>query len=284
MGANLLCYGCAARQHTMGLRRVNCCVQCAICHVLYRYAGCVCRWLEHVLAVQCLGHPLTLSHPNLCRSATLMPHLAPYLTTAGAEKVVKAAIERFVQETAPKAVVDDDADTPDLCNCEFTLAYGGKILLKNARLWLKQGRRYGLCGPNGAGKSTLMRAIANGQLDGFPPKDVLRTVYVEHDIDASEAETPAVEFVAKDAEVMEVLGAYKLDEVRAALLAVGFPEELVTVRGARSTVHAWLCVALIASRLCVDSDAHCSAGCHLAPASSLPSPTQQAIQSLHVAA
>jgi len=111
-------------------------------------------------------------------SATLMPHLAPYLTTAGAEKVVKAAIERFVQETAPKAVVDDDADTPDLCNCEFTLAYGGKILLKNARLWLKQGRRYGLCGPNGAGKSTLMRAIANGQLDGFPPKDVLRTVYV----------------------------------------------------------------------------------------------------------
>lgn len=39
--------------------------------------------------------------------------------------------------------------------------------------------------PNGAGKSTLMRAIANGQLDGFPPKSELRTVYVEHDIDAS---------------------------------------------------------------------------------------------------
>ena len=47
-------------------------------------------------------------------------------------------------------------------------------------------------------QSTLMRAIANGQLEGFPPKEVLRTVYVEHDIDASEAETPVVEFVFGD--------------------------------------------------------------------------------------
>lgn len=47
-------------------------------------------------------------------------------------------------------------------------------------------------------QSTLMRAIANGQLDGFPPKDELRTVYVEHDIDASEAETPVVEYVYAD--------------------------------------------------------------------------------------
>lgn len=34
-------------------------------------------------------------------------------------------------------------------------------------------------------QSTLMRAIANGKVDGFPPKEQLRTVYVEHDIDAS---------------------------------------------------------------------------------------------------
>ena len=33
-----------------------------------------------------------------------------------------------------------------------------------------------------------MKAIANGQLDGFPPKDVLRTVYVAHDLDASESQ------------------------------------------------------------------------------------------------
>lgn len=70
----------------------------------------------------------------------------------------------------------------ELCNCEFSLAYGAKILLNNATMRLIRGNRYGLCGPNGVGKSTLMRAIANGQVDGFPPADELRTVYVEHDI------------------------------------------------------------------------------------------------------
>ncbi len=43
-----------------------------------------------------------------------------------------------------------------------------------------------------------MRAIANGQLDGFPPKDQLRTVYVEHDIDASMSDMAVVEFVFQD--------------------------------------------------------------------------------------
>jgi len=33
---------------------------------------------------------------------------------------------------------------------------------------------------------------------GVPPRDVLRTVYVEHDIDASEAGTPVVDFVHGD--------------------------------------------------------------------------------------
>jgi elongation factor 3 len=33
-----------------------------------------------------------------------------------------------------------------------------------------------------------MKAISIGQLDGFPPADVLRTVYVAHDIDSSESQ------------------------------------------------------------------------------------------------
>lgn len=79
----------------------------------------------------------------------------------------------------------DDAaegEADELCNCRFSLAYGGKILLNNATLRLIRGRRYGLCGGNGVGKSTLMKAISRGQLDGFPPADQLKTVYVEHDI------------------------------------------------------------------------------------------------------
>lgn len=46
----------------------------------------------------------------------------------------------------------DDEEGDELCNCEFSLAYGAKILLNNAALRLKRGRRYGLCGPNGVGK------------------------------------------------------------------------------------------------------------------------------------
>lgn len=47
-------------------------------------------------------------------------------------------------------------------------------------------------------QSTLMRAIANEQLDGFPPKSELRTVFVEHDIDASASETAVVDYVFLD--------------------------------------------------------------------------------------
>jgi elongation factor 3 len=86
----------------------------------------------------------------------------------------------------------------ELCNCEFSLAYGAKILLNNALMRLIRGRRYGLCGPNGVGKSTLMRAIANGQVEGFPPADELRTVYVEHDIQAALADLNVVDFVFAD--------------------------------------------------------------------------------------
>eukprot|EP00983_Pelagomonas_calceolata_P132092 1161835-Pelagomonas_calceolata.AAC.10 len=37
-------------------------------------------------------------------------------------------------------------------------------------------------GCDSVGKSTLMRAIAANKVEGFPPPDQLRTVYVEHDI------------------------------------------------------------------------------------------------------
>lgn len=69
-------------------------------------------------------------------------------------------------EEADTDVTDPDAEDatiPDLCKCEFSLAYGGKILLNSARLHMKKGRKYGLIGPNGCGKSTLMKAISNGR-------------------------------------------------------------------------------------------------------------------------
>ena len=46
----------------------------------------------------------------------------------------------------PPVEEDDDDGEEELCNCEFSLGYGGRILLNNTALRLKRGHRYGLCG------------------------------------------------------------------------------------------------------------------------------------------
>jgi elongation factor 3 len=97
---------------------------------------------------------------------------------------------------------EEDEEGEDLCNCQFSLAYGAKILLNTATLRLKRGNRYGLCGRNGSGKSTLMRAITNGQVEGFPSPDEVRTFYVEHDIDGSDADTSVLQFILSDKRVL----------------------------------------------------------------------------------
>lgn len=122
---------------------------------------------------------------------------------------------------------EDDEEGEDLCKCEFSLAYGAKILLNNTGLHLKRGKRYGLCGPNGCGKSTLMRAISNGQVEGFPPPEELKTVYVEHDLDDSEVELSVLEYLANwFAEKEPDMGVTK-EVVHEQLSAVGFSEELL---------------------------------------------------------
>ena len=105
----------------------------------------------------------------------MVPYLAHLIGAADTAAVCAAFLQKSVKEAKlTNAKVEEEEEGEDLCDCEFSLAYGGKILLNCARLHLKRGKRYGLCGPNGVGKSTLMRAISNGQLDGFPPADKVR--------------------------------------------------------------------------------------------------------------
>ena len=127
-------------------------------------------------------------------------HITPYFTVFAHERTAKEIIDEFRKRAVDNIPVgpnfdDEEDEGEDLCNCEFSLAYGAKILLNKTQLRLKRARRYGLCGPNGAGKSTLMRAIANGQVDGFPTQDECRTVYVEHDIDGTHEDTSVLDFV-----------------------------------------------------------------------------------------
>ncbi|KAF6015442.1 Translation elongation factor EF-3 [Brettanomyces bruxellensis] len=153
--------------------------------------------------------------------------LSPFLTIFLHEKTAHETIETFRStsvENIPKPPVfeEEEDDGEDLCNCEFSLAYGAKILLNKSQLRLKRGRRYGLCGPNGAGKSTLLKAMANGQVEGFPSQDVLRTVYVEHDIDGTHDETSTTNYIFEYERVK-----YNKEQIRSKLREFGFSEEML---------------------------------------------------------
>jgi len=135
------------------------------------------------------------------------------------------AVRELLQKKADEEETDDvkfadEEEGEDLCNIEqFNLAYGAKILLHHANMRLKRGHRYGLCGRNGSGKSTLMNAIINNQVDGFPPPTEVRTFYVQHDIDGSEAEISIIDWVLADKRLQA-----SETEIRGTLESVGFDE------------------------------------------------------------
>ncbi|KAG8760986.1 translational elongation factor EF-1 alpha [Serendipita sp. 396] len=132
------------------------------------------------------------------------------------ELLLKSASDEDESEEAE----EDEEEGEDLCNTTFSLAYGAKILLNTANLRLKRGHRYGLCGRNGSGKSTLMRAITNGQVEGFPSPEEVRTFYVEHDIDGSEESTTILDFIVSDKRILA-----DKKEIIETLASVGFNDE-----------------------------------------------------------
>ena len=75
-------------------------------------------------------------------------------------------------------------------------------------------------------QSTLMKAIAGGKVDGFPPPDELRTVYVAHDIDSSEEESSVVDYVFNDP-VVQAATAPTREQVVETLASVSFTEQLL---------------------------------------------------------
>ncbi|KAH8066622.1 ATPase [Aureococcus anophagefferens] len=136
------------------------------------------------------------------------------------EKTCQAYLEPIMD--AEKAAVGEGEI---LCNVEFKLAYGGKILLNTTHFHVRRGRIYGLLGHNGCGKSTLMRAISSGQLAGFPGAEELmklRACFVDHDIDGSDANTPTIDFCLQEP-ILAPLGA----KIHAKLLEMEFTEELI---------------------------------------------------------
>lgn len=101
--------------------------------------------------------------------------------------VIEAVRAKLEVASKPKEEIEEeDTEGVDLYKGSFSLAYGTLTLLRDTKMHLKRNRFYGLLGPNQCGKTTLMRAIANEQLEGFPKRDELKSVFVEHEIEDEE--------------------------------------------------------------------------------------------------
>jgi len=149
----------------------------------------------------------------------IAPYLHYLLPDENCKAIADAVHNHFVAEDHRKygEPIKEDTGEVEIVNADFSLAYGGMLLLSHTNLRLLKGHRYGLCGRNGAGKSTLMRSIAEGKLEGFPSKDELRTCFVEHN-QGEDADLSILEFISKDPE-LAAEGQERISEV---LAQVGF--------------------------------------------------------------
>lgn len=167
-----------------------------------------------------------VNHRFVTRIASrIVPYISSLLKAPEAHEAVANAVQKYYVDEDHRLYgepeKEDDGET-EIVNADFSLAYGGMLLLSHTNLRLLKGHRYGLCGRNGAGKSTLMKSIAGGKLEGFPPQDVLRTCYVEHN-QGEDADISILDFVAKDPEIAKN-GIERISEVLAEFGFTAGPE------------------------------------------------------------
>jgi elongation factor 3 len=154
--------------------------------------------------------------------------IVPVLTATGAmaSDAAKAFVEavRAVAEASREEVeeeeVDDGAEV--LCDLNFGLAYGNKVLLRKTKLKLLRGHRYGLLGQNDSGKTSLLQALADYKVEGFPSADECRTIFVATDIKTELADLTVIEYMFNDPLLKN--SGVTIEQMEARLLSVGFKE------------------------------------------------------------
>jgi len=166
-------------------------------------------------------------------AASLATQLEVVLRHLGEEG--KSAITQLpaVAEAVARSMLGDafdakggagDNDSETLLRVEnLLLMYGGgKLLLKDTVLEMKQNCRYGVVGANGAGKTTLMREIADHRIVGMPQD--LKCVHVDDSKLGlmSKSSLSVIEYCMKMAKDIGVDIA--LDSARETLTSVGFSE------------------------------------------------------------
>eukprot|EP00178_Gracilaria_changii_P014138 TRINITY_DN40129_c0_g1_i1.p1 TRINITY_DN40129_c0_g1~~TRINITY_DN40129_c0_g1_i1.p1 ORF type:complete len:1070 (-),score=243.43 TRINITY_DN40129_c0_g1_i1:3828-7037(-) len=157
---------------------------------------------------------------------SIAPVVAPFVVGEAVSDLVNDMLTRCTKYMTITDEEEEEEDAEELCRCKFSLAYGSKVLLNNTELRLKRGFRYGLLGPNECGKTTLMRAIANGQVEGFPPPDEVRTVFVEADILGELSHLNVVDYVFAD-EAIKACNVPR-ETIESVLSSVGFTNLMLT--------------------------------------------------------
>lgn len=172
---------------------------------------------------------------NYADVENFLPVLTPPVQTAAesvsdpeARSTISACIQSLgsmeklkEQASAQSSAAPEGAE--ELCNCDFTLAYGNKILLKSTNMTLYKGYKYGLIGEGG--KSTLLSAISENKVDNFPDVSEVKCVFVQTDIMGEKSHLSCVEYVLEDDQIKAL--AFSEEQVVKALLEFGFgnPEE-----------------------------------------------------------
>jgi ABC-type lipoprotein export system ATPase subunit len=143
-----------------------------------------------------------------------------------AEIRVATELRRRALANQPDREHEEATDSAnDLCNIEFSLAFGGKILLHNANLKLGKGHMYGIMGKNGAGKTTLLTNIGSGNIEGLP--ETLKTVYVQHDDQSlNDAGLSVLDEVMEGSDMVEA--EVQREDASRALTDIGFTEVMLT--------------------------------------------------------
>eukprot|EP00121_Abeoforma_whisleri_P011239 Awhi_evm1s10364 len=178
-------------------------------------------YLEHVCVLA-----LSLMDIRLYEGEVWQTTLGPIFEFIGCgdvAKVVADILEECIKDHTPEPEVDEDEDAEELCNCNFSLAYGTKILLNNTYLKLKRGLRYGLIGQNDCGKTSLLRAISNGKVEGFPDASEVLTIFVETDIQGELSDLTVLDYIFAD-KLLKNSGVSR-EDMASTLQGVGFNDD-----------------------------------------------------------
>ena len=146
---------------------------------------------------------------------------SPEAAAAATDDLRKVYVELDKSRFGQPEDDDDDTSGECLCKTEFSLAYGGLLLLNHTTLKLHRGHRYGIVAANGSGKSTLLKAMRDGKVEGYPTQDEVKTIMVEHSLQGEDGSTPILDFLAGD----QKLVTKTREEIAEKLREVGFDDE-----------------------------------------------------------